>query len=133
MRNLVNMVGCILRFDHRVFGRRPRRVETTGQLEGFVSTSSTLRKYLQTALQHRWKVLRKGRTQQRSTASNTIVQLTHNTTECTSPVHFLRIVRIFITWHFKGYKKLHTPFSGAPFCHRADAVILCCKRSVSIK
>lgn len=106
------MAGCILGSDHKVFGRGPRRVENTGQLEGFLSTSSTLRKYLQTALQHRWNVLCKSRTQQRSTASNTIVQLTPNTTECTRPVHFLHIAPFLLLGTSKGLKSSIHHFLG---------------------
>jgi len=108
------MVGCILGSDHKIFDRGPGRVETKGQLEAFLSTSSTLKKYLKAALKHRCKVLRKCRTQQRSTARNSIVQLTPNTTDCTNPVHFLHIVPIFISQHFKGSEQLHTPLLGLP-------------------
>lgn len=112
--NLENTVGCVLGSDHSVFGRGPGRVETKDHLEVFLSTSSTLKKYLKAALQHRYQVLHKGRTQQRTTASNSIVELIPNTTECTGWVHFLHIVPIFISWHFKGSKKLCTPLLGLP-------------------
>lgn len=86
--NLENTVGCVLGSDHSVFGRGPGRVETKDQLEVFLSTSSTLKKYLKAALQHRYQLLHKGRTQQRTTASNSIVELIPNTTECTGPSTF---------------------------------------------
>lgn len=61
-----------------------RNCETKG---GFAH-NRTLKKYPKTVLQYRFKTLHKDKTQKRSTASDSIIQLIPDSTECTSPISF---------------------------------------------
>lgn len=112
MWNLEDKAGCILGSDPWAFGREHGRVETEDQLEVFFSTSSTLRRYLKAALQHRYKVWHKHGRQQGSTASNSIKQLIPNT-ESTSLAN-LHFVPMFIPWHFQRVQKPSYTTSGLP-------------------
>lgn len=53
-----------------------------------VLPTTGLKKYPQTVLRYRFKSLHKGKTQQRSTASDSIIQFIPDSTECTSPISF---------------------------------------------
>lgn len=96
-------------------------IETNSEVKGGLALQQHSEEISQSVLQYRHKGLQEGRTQQRSTDSHNLTQLTPDITECAGSILFYPYCSYFYFLTFQRIQKASYAIFGYLFCHRAVA------------